>query len=334
MPTLYVTEPGSYLKVYEQQQFQVFHQCRLLYEVAVNQVNNLVLFGYSRQSDGAVNCALSHRIPVLFLCPKGTYFGRVETEERCPVKYLARQLKSAQNPDFTRVTAESIIRAKLHNFRVLLLRFFHCYPTKASQTALKAMALLIDDLPLADSVEALRGYAQTATTLYWQALASLFTEAFSFENLPQHPPTDPISSLLNLGYTLLNQNLYSLLQAVGLHSHFGNLHIHRDHHPALVADFREEFSTLLVDSLVVKLMIFQIFTPEDFTQSDEQGGVYLYPDAIKKFLTYWEKTLQSEATHLYAGKVNYQQCLEWQVREYVSYLLGDQEFYRPFVSKT
>jgi CRISPR-associated protein Cas1 len=139
---------------------------------------------------------------------------------------------------------------------------------------------------------------------------------------------------LSLGYTLLNQTIYSLLQTVGLHSHLGNLHIHHDHHPALVADFMGEFRAQLVDSLVLNLMIFQIFTPEDFTQPDEQGKVYLYPDALQKFIKYWEKELHSEVTHLHAGTVTYQQCLEWQVREYISCLLGDQAMYRPFISKT
>lgn len=332
MNTLYLTEPGSYLKVHDQQ-FLVLHPHGLGCKLSVNQVNNVVLFGYCKLSDKAVNFALSHRIPVMFLCNKGTYFGRLETEERCQVKYLAQQLKHAQNPESTRAIAESIIRAKLHNSCVLLRRLFRCHETQATQTALKAMALLMDDLPLADSVEVLRGYEQTATTLYFQALGSLFTDAFSFDKQTQHPATDPINSLLSLGYTLLNQNIYSLLQAVGLHSHFGNLHIHRDHHPALVADFMEEFCPLLVDSLVVNLVIFQVFTQEDFTSPDERGGVYLYPEALKKFLTYWEKKLQSEVTHLYAGKVNYQQCLEWQVQEYISYLLGEKESYRPMLWK-
>jgi CRISPR-associated endonuclease Cas1 len=332
MFTLYLTEPGSHLEVCDKH-FLVFHQHKLLCKVSVNQVNDIVLFGYHHQSNVAVNFALSHRIPVLFLSDTGTYLGRLEVEERCPVKYLKRQLKYAKDPKFTRATVESIVRAKLHNVRVLLLRFSGCHQTTATKTAFDAITRLIDELPLANSVEILRGYAKTATTLYVQALASLFAEGFCFDMLPQHPPTNPISSLLNLAYILLNQNIYSLLQAVGLHSHFGNLHVHRDHHPALVADFMEEFSAIFVDSLIVNWMILQLFTPEDFTQPDKQGAVYLSPDAIKKFLTYWEKELQSEVTHLYAGTLNYQQCLKWQVQEYVSCLLGDREFYRPMLWK-
>ena len=332
METIYVNYPESYLE-FRNQEFQVFHQHELLFKVAVHQVKSIVLFGYCKRFDKAVHFAVSHRIPVLALDAKATYLARIETEERCPAKYLPQQRKSARNPEFIKATAESIVRAKLHNACVLIQQFFGCCQSKAIQTALNQMALLMDDLPLADSVETLRNHQQTATTLYFQALGSSFAEAFNFENLPPHSPTSPINSLLSLGYILLSQNIYALLQAIGLHSHFGNLHVHRDHHPALVADFMDEFSALIVDYLVVKLIIFQIFTPDDFTQPDERGSVYLCPDAIKKFLTYWEKILQSEVMHIYAGTLTYQQCLEWQVREYVAYLLGEREFYRPFLSK-
>lgn len=332
MNNLYITGTDTYLKV-QDQHLLVFHPHKPCCKVAINQVKNLVLIGYCKRSDKAIHFALSRCIPVLFLDDKGNYFGRIETEERRRVKYLAHQLKRAKDIEFTKGIAESIVRAKLHNSCALLRHFSHCHPTKATQKALDTIALLIDNLPLADSVDLLRGYGQTATKLYFQSVGSLFAGAINFDQPIQHQPTHPINSLLNLGYTLLNQNIYALLQAVGLHSHFGNLHIHRDHHPALVADFMEEFSALLVDALVVDLVILQLFTPADFTLPDARGGVYLYPNAINKFIKYWEKTLQGEVNHLYAGTVNYQQCLEWQVQEYLSCLLGEREFYRPFLSK-
>lgn len=332
MNNLYITGTESYLKV-QDQHLLVFHPYKPCCKVAVNQVNNLVLIGYCKRYDKAVQFALSRCIPVLFLDDKGNYFGRIETEERRRVKYLAHQLKRAKDPEFTRGIAESIVRAKLHNSCTLLRQFSHCHETKAIQTALDTMAQLMDNLPLANSVDVLREYGQTATKLYFQALRSLFAGTFNFDQSTQHLPTHPINSLLNLGYIFLNQNIYALLQAVGLHSHWGNLHIHRDHHPALVADFMEEFSALLVDALVIDLVILQLFTPADFTVPDERGGVYLYPNAINKFIKYWEKTLQSEVNHLYAGTVNYQHCLKWQVQEYLAYLLGDQEFYQPMLWK-
>jgi len=162
----------------------------------------------------------------------------------------------------------------------------------------------------------------------------LFKEPFVFEKRTKRPPTDPVNSLLSLGYTLLSQNMYSLVQAVGLHTHFGNLHVPRKKHPALVSDLVEEFRALIVDSLIAYLVNSKIFIPEDFTPADERGGVYLYPNSLKKFLKHWEERLQSQVTHPHTGyKVSNRRCLELQVWEYIACLMGEQEIYRPMLWK-
>ena len=87
---------------------------------------------------------------------------------------------------------------------------------------------------------------------------------------------------------------------------------------------------MVVDVLVAYLINSDIFTEEDFTPPDARGGVYLQPDALKKFLKHWEEKLQQKITHPYTGhKVSYRRCFELQVWEYVACLMGDQEVYRP-----
>ncbi|MBW4629029.1 MAG: CRISPR-associated endonuclease Cas1 [Brasilonema octagenarum HA4186-MV1] len=333
MSTLYVTDQGAYLSV-KNQQFQVYYQGELRIKVPVSRVSNVVLFGCCNVSHGAVSMALRQRIPVMYLSQKGRYFGRLETEGQAKVEYLARQVGCSQNPEFTRTQAESIVWGKLHNSRALLLKLNRRRPSKIATSAIDLIAELMDKLTLAESMDALRGYEGKAATLYFQALGSLFNGVFAFEKRTRRPPTDPINSLLSLGYTLLSQNVFSFIQAVGLHTHFGNLHVPRDNHPALVSDLMEEFRAQLVDSLVAYLVNSKILGPEDFTLPDERGGVYLQPHALKKFLKHWEEKLQSEITHLHTGyQVNFRRCLELQVREYISCLMGEVEVYRPMIWK-
>lgn len=333
MTTLYVTDQGAYLKA-QNYQFQVLVKQEVRCQVPVNRVSHIVLFGCCNLSHGAVKLALSRRIPVLYLSQKGRYFGRLETEGEAKVEYLAQQVRCSHNLEFTRATAETIIRAKLHNSRILLMRLNRRRKTDAAQKAIDGIEKLMDNLPLAGSMDALRGYEGKAATLYFQALGSLFNGTFGFEKRTKRPPTDPINSLLSLGYTLLSQNVYSFVQAVGLHTHFGNLHVPSEHHPALVSDLMEEFRAQLVDSLAAYLVNSKIFLPDDFTPPDERGGVFLYPDALKKFLKHWEEKLQSELTHLHTGyKVSFRRCLELQVREYIASLVGEQEVYRPMLWK-
>lgn len=333
MTTLYVTDQGSSLNVYHQQ-FQVLYKGDLKITVPVSRIHEIVLFGACNVSHGAVSMALRNRIPVMYLSQNGRYFGRLAVESQGKVEYLSRQVECSQNPEFTRKQAESIILAKLHNSRALLLKLNRRRPSKNAAIAIDAIAELMEKLRFAESMEALRGYEGKAATLYFQALGSLFTGVFVFEKRTKRPPTDPINSLLSLGYTLLSQNVFSSVQAIGLHTHFGNLHVPRDKHPALVSDLMEEFRAQVVDSFVAYLVNTKIFSPQDFTIPDERGGVYLLPDALKKFIKHWEDKLQSEITHPHTGyKVSLRRCIELQMREYISCLMGEVEVYRPMIWK-
>jgi CRISPR-associated endonuclease Cas1 len=329
MTTLYITDHGAYLRV-KQQQFQVFLDRELRCSVPASRITHVVLFGCCNVSHGAVRLALQRRIPLLYLSNKGRYFGRLQTTGQARLDYLTRQVEKAQDPEFIRTQAASMIIGKLHNSRILLLRLNRRRKTERATHAIATLAELVQPVQAAESVDSMLGYEGTGANLYFQAYASLLKGQFEFEKRTRRPPTDPVNSLLSLGYTLLSQNVHAMVEGVGLHTHFGNLHKPQSNRPSLVCDLVEEFRAIAVDSLVAYLINSNIFTPEDFTPPDERGGVYLHPDAMKRFLKHWEEKLQQPVTHPHTGyKVNYRRCFELQVWEYVACLMGEQEVYRP-----
>lgn len=329
MTTLYVTDQGAYVKV-QHKQFQVYHEDQLKISVPVNRVTHIVLFGCSNLSHGAVSLCLQHKIPVLYLSSKGRYFGQLQTTGQAQVKYLIHQVQRSFDSSFVQNQARAIVLAKLHNSRVLLQRLNRRRRTEVATGAIAGLAQLIQQAAEADSVESLLGYEGQGAALYFRAFATLLKGSFEFERRTRRPPTDPVNSLLSLGYTLLSQNIHSMVEVAGLHTHFGNLHTPRENHPALVSDLVEEFRALVVDSLVAYLVNSNIFKPDDFTPPDERGGVYLHPVALKRFLKHWEDRLLTEISHPHSGyKVNHWRCFELQVWEYVACLVGDREAYRP-----
>lgn len=329
MTTLYVTEQGAYVKV-QHKQFQVFHDGDLKISVPVNRVTHIVLFGCSNLSHGAVSLCLQYRIPVLYLSSKGRYFGQLQTTGQAQVRYLIHQVQRSFDAEFILNQARTIVSAKLHNSRVLLQRTKSRRKIQAVQQAIDELARLIQQLPSVDSLEALMGYEGQGAIAYFQALSLLLKSPFEFEQRTRRPPTDPVNSLLSLGYTLLSQNMHSMIEVAGLHTHFGNLHVPRENHPALVSDLIEEFRAFVVDSLVLYLTNSAILSLEDFTPPDERSGVYLHADALKRFLKHWEAKLQTEIMHPHVRyRVNYRRCMELQVWEYIACLLGDREVYRP-----
>jgi CRISPR-associated endonuclease Cas1 len=281
-------------------------------------------------SHGAVSLALQHRIPVMYLSSNGRYFGRLQTANQAKVEYLSQQVLHSHDPIFVLTQAKSIVAGKIHNSRIVLQRLNRKRKTETATHAISELAESIQSIPTIESVESLLGVEGHAANLYFQSFASLLSGKFEFEKRTRRPPTDPINSLLSLGYTLLSQNVHSMIEAIGLHTHFGNLHTPRPNLPALVCDLMEEFRAPVVDSFVAYLINSNIFSPEDFTPPDARGGVYLHPDGLKRFLKHWEEKLATEVVHLHTGyKVSYRRCMELQVWEYVACLSGDQAVYRP-----
>jgi CRISPR-associated protein Cas1 len=233
--------------------------------VPVNQVSHVVLFGCCNLSHGAVSLALQRKIPVLYLASNGRYFGRLDTEGHAQIDYLTKQVEHAQNEAFTHRQAQAIILAKLHNSRILLQRMNRKRRTDIATDAINALPGLMNQVSEADSIDTMLGFEGQGANLYFRAYASLLKGKFEFEKRTRRPPTDPVNSLLSLGYTLLSQNLHSMVETVGLHTHFGNLHKPHKNRPSLVCDLVEEFRAPVVDSLVAYLINTNIFTEEDFT---------------------------------------------------------------------
>ena len=331
MPTLYIVEPCAALKV-KHQQFHVFQQEKLLFKVPVNEIKNITLFGYCHLSHGAVQTALFRKIPIAYYSGQGYYLGSLHSKLQPKASYLIQQVKRSQDSQFVYQQAETIVRAKIRNARILLMRINRRRPNEVSRKATVELKKIINSLAAAQSLESLRGYEGKAAALYFQGLSPLFQGDFTFTHRSLRPPLDPINSLLGFGYTLLHQQLVSIIKLAGLHTDFGNLHTSRDNHPALVLDLMEEFRAQIVDSLVVYLVNKKIFSPEDFTLPNSQGGVNLKQKSLKTFLKHWSEKLSLELTHPQTErKVSLRTCLELQVKAYISCLMGTTAKYEPMI---
>ncbi|MBD2772625.1 CRISPR-associated endonuclease Cas1 [Iningainema tapete] len=335
MTTIYVTEPDSHLQI-KNHQLLVFHQHKLDYQLPVNQVKQIILFGSSHIEREVSSLAIFRRIPILMLDKNGEYMGcYYHLSKRQP-----KQFKRHFDDEFTFATAQSMIRAKLHNSCIVLQQLTSKYAAVVAksvfsmislQTALDVMKLLIDDLSMATSVAELREYEIMAATLYYPALGSFLPKEFDFQQRRQQSPTDSINTLMNLGYTLLGQTIYNTMLQFGLHTDFSHLDHFCTHNSPMVCDFMAEFRSPLVDELVANLVISQTLTPNDFTLPDTISGGYLYPKVLKIFLKHWEEKLDTQIIHPYAGKVSYRRALELQVQEYIACLHSDVKFYRPML---
>ncbi|KAM3112702.1 CRISPR-associated endonuclease Cas1, partial [Phormidesmis sp. 146-33] len=78
---------------------------------------------------------------------------------------------------------------------------------------------------------------------------------------------------MSFGYTLLFNNVMSLILAEGLNPYLGNLHRSERKEPHLAFDLMEEFRSPIVDSLMISLVNKQILKPTDFKGLSENHKI-------------------------------------------------------------
>lgn len=244
-------------------------------------------------------------------------------------KYIIYQRQRWSNYQLNRDTAESIIWAKLHNQQIFLQGWTWYHTDNIIQRSLNYLKLLMDNLAMAApapwsiarSLIELREYSQEADRMYDRAITSLLKS----HNPCPHMTTTRIRGLFNLADQLLQQYIYQLLNTAELDPSYGILSSTNSDEFSLARDLAAEFRPAITDDVVLNFL-------RNVSITNGQGkkhGQWL----LQNFLQHWETKLKTFILHPDAGEVTYRQCLDLQVRAYLSCLLGDTEYYRPLAFK-
>jgi CRISPR-associated protein Cas1 len=326
--TLYIQEQGSVL-ARDDERLVVKKEGEILLEVPAAKIDQIFVFGNCTITTPAMTYCLKEDIPIVLFSSRGNYYGIIDSPLGDNVSLHRQQFIRAADQEFCLATAKTIIAAKLHNSRLFLQRHQRRKQIPAVATAIERLSEISVRLPRAATVEEVNGYEGAGAAQYFAALGQLVDPAFQFSHRTRQPPTDPVNSLLSLGYTLLFYNLYALIVARGLHPYVGHLHLIRDRHPALASDLIEEFRAPIVDSLVLYLVNSKIFTPADFSRLPD--GPCLLKDAARKtFLRSFEQKMATQITHPHTGVVvDYRRCLDLQVSQMAEWIRGEVSAYQP-----
>ena len=326
MSLLYLTQQGSKLRK-DHGQFWVESSTQEAVTVPIREVEHVCVFGNIHLSTSAIATCLHNQIPVVFLSQTGSYKGHLWSAECSQQRIEAAQYERFGQPEFQRAIAQAIVRGKLWNSRQWLLKQNR---RRSLASVAEAIAGIhqdlqkVEQLSLAvDNLDQLRGYEGAAAVRYFAALGQLLKHPdFGLQKRTRRPPTDPVNSLLSFGYTLLFNNVLSLLRVEGVNPYLGNLHRSDRQEAQLAFDLMEEFRSPIVDTLVVQVINQKVFSLEDFTPPNEQGGVYLKDGARKRFLQEFEKRIMRQVKHPDSRKaVPYRQVIVLQIRRYKESLL-------------
>ena len=345
MGTLYLTEPYSMVKR-EGEALRVQIPARQgsearVVRVPLIKVDQVVVLGEITLTASALHMLLEQRIAIHFLSERGKSYGSLIPD---PTKNaLLHMAQYRVHSDLAQrfPIARTLIDGKLANMRTTLLR----YNRKLENTTIEAaieqlrqtrrqLGLLIPPAIAApddrmNGLGALLGLEGSGSSAYFGVFAPLLRGAWPFPGRVRRPPTDPVNALLSFGYTVLTNQVVSLICTVGLNPYIGMLHQPGYGKPALALDIVEEFRPLIVDSVVISMLNNRMLKESDFTV--ELGAYRLSDDASRLFLNQLEERLSETIQHpVFQYRTSYRRSIELQVRLLAKTLMGEIAQYQAF----
>jgi CRISPR-associated protein Cas1 len=281
---LYLTEQGSVLRK-SGDRFLVEKEGQVLLDLPYHKLESILIFGNIQVTTQALGELMETGIAVSFLSRNGRYRGSVSTPQGNDIQLRLAQFRCFAEAARALELARAQIEAKIAN-SLEVLRTHHggSEPPEAA-----ALLKLGGEAKAAPNLEVLLGVEGAATRSYFDAAMKLNRSAFEWHGRQSHPPPDPLNAMLSLAYTLLANELRSLVEAHGLDSGLGCLHQPDFGRPSLAYDLVEPFRAPVADRFVLTQINRKVFEPGDFQPHAASGGVRLTPEALVRFLEGWER---------------------------------------------
>ena len=337
--TLYLQEQGSTLRK-DGERFSVEKQGQQLNEIIVRRVEQILVLGNITLTTPSMQYCMRNNIPVTFVSQHGSYFGRLEatTTDNSALERF-QYLRSLDEP-FAFDIASRIVEAKIKNSRTMIQkRKAMAWESNGElkekfDNTLSLMTSLAEHTKTCENMEALRGLEGKTAALYFELYGLLFKKELPFYTSAfrrvRRPPIDPVNSLLSFGYTLLHNNIFSIVRMKGLNPYIGFLHAEDKGNPALINDLVEEFRTI-IDSMTLYTLNKGVLRNKDFYYRKDKAGCFLTDEARKKFLELFEQRMWEESRDPVSGKtMNIRRHIESQVVKVSEVLAGTRTLYEPY----
>jgi CRISP-associated protein Cas1 len=295
------------------------------------QVRAIYCFGAVQITAQAVETCLELGIDVSYFSPAGRFLGLLRGLPASGVDARRGQYRLFELPGVRLQLAREVIRAKIHNQRVMLMR-----NGDVPDRVVGLLANFRDATESARGLTELLGIEGSAAALYFEQFESMLKQRegwkFDWRGRNRRPPRDPVNALLSLGYSMLAKELTGVCHSVGLDPFLGFMHQPRYGRPALALDLMEEFRPLVADSVAISLINRGELGPEDFIRS--ANGTFLNDRGRKPFWEAWFRRLDTEVSHPeFSYKMAYRRMLEVQARQLWRFVRGEALTYHGFVTR-
>lgn len=332
MGTLYITEPYCYIHR-EAERLKIFKQRQLLRDIRVNEYQRVYVHDSSTLTTGAIELLLEKEIDLVYF-NGSKYIGRVVGPENKNVTLRIKQVQAHLDEERSFQISRNIVMAKILNTRTVLQRYYRKSKNSEIEQVIASLRNTADKVKDAQNLDEVRGFEGLAARNYFKVFHLLIKNEvdLSFCGRSKRPAKDEVNVLLNYGYAILRAEMSSALAAAGLDPYIGFLHRERYGRESLALDLMEEFRSIFIDTLVLRLVNQPIISKEDFIE--EHGSIRLTLIARKKYLQELERRRMSEVTHqLLSKRMSYREVFHKQALLLAKAIKGELDEYYPFLAK-
>ncbi|MBU1100079.1 MAG: CRISPR-associated endonuclease Cas1 [Bacteroidetes bacterium] len=252
----------------------------------LKEISFVVVIGVSKISLQSVLRLKEEGIPV-YLCHRNGSIRESFEAGRSDYLLWFNQAELQKNEAFIIEFTREIVSAKIHNQRVLALRY------EWEADVIEEFKLLERHCKIYNSIDSIRGVEGRAAALFFEHYSNEIPLEWGFTGRKKNPPPDPINAMLSYGYSILYYNISTALIMSGLNPSIGWFHVPGNYN-ALASDIQEEFRHI-IERLVIYLIKRKIITRESFSYNKEAKYPYLLKsDARKEFIKQVEQRLLTD----------------------------------------
>ena len=250
-------------------------------------VSQILLTGKGSITFDALSLLAEHDIDCVSINWKGHVDYRLSSPDRKNA-IVKKEQYFALTDSRSGYLAKAFIKAKIENQKAVLGTLAKSREDNEhvleQRDKVSAQSEKIDKLynKNSDSVRSkIMGIEGQASHEYWVGFADILDDKWKFHGRSGRGANDPVNSLLNYGYAVVESEIWKSIYLAGLDPYCGFLHSERYGRASLVYDLIEEFRQQIVDKTILSIVNRNQITPNDF---EKDGHILKINDKARRLV--------------------------------------------------
>ena len=167
------------------------------------------------------------------------------------------------------------------------------------------------------------GIEGQASVEYWAGFADVLAEKWNFNGRSGRGAQDPVNSLLNYGYAVVESEIWKSIYLAGLDPYCGFLHSERYGRASLVFDLIEEFRQQIVDKTILSIVNMNQVDTDDF---EDKGNIMLMNDKSRRLVIAKILDKLNSKVEFNGNKMSYSDIIMYQGRQMAKFLTHEDQY--------